>query len=121
MGVQHLHFLKLAPTLISVKCSKPHGDWRFLFFSNFISPKFRVHLDLHICHWDFLFYRKIEITKNSSRFASIMEFFCILLQCRVHLSISKLHSSNFLHHGWSKSAVPAGHKQKKLFFPLQTL
>jgi hypothetical protein len=24
-----------------------------------------------------------------------------------------------LHHGRSKSAVPAGHKQKKLFFPLQ--
>jgi hypothetical protein len=26
MGVQHPHFLKLAPTLGSVKCSIPHGD-----------------------------------------------------------------------------------------------
>jgi hypothetical protein len=50
MGVQHLHFLKLAPTLGSVKCSIPHGDWKFYFFSNFIFPKFRVHLDLHIYH-----------------------------------------------------------------------
>jgi hypothetical protein len=29
------------------------GD--FTFFSNFIFPKFRVHLDLHIYHWDFCF------------------------------------------------------------------
>jgi hypothetical protein len=41
-------FLKLAPTLGSVKCSIPHGDWRFSFFSNFIFPKFRIHMDLHI-------------------------------------------------------------------------
>jgi hypothetical protein len=32
-----------------------------------------------------------------------------------------LRSLELLHHGRSKSAVPAGHKQKKLFFPLQTL
>jgi hypothetical protein len=44
-----------APTLGSVKCSIPHGDWRFHFFSNFIFLKFRVHLDLHIYHWDFGF------------------------------------------------------------------
>jgi hypothetical protein len=32
MGIQHTHFLKLAPTLGSVKSSIPHGDWRFHFF-----------------------------------------------------------------------------------------
>jgi hypothetical protein len=35
MDVQHLHFLKLAPTLGSVKSSIPHGAWRFHFFPNF--------------------------------------------------------------------------------------
>jgi hypothetical protein len=35
---------------------------------------------------------KIKITKNSSRFASVMEFFCIFLLCRVHLSM--FHSSS---------------------------
>jgi hypothetical protein len=29
---QHLHFLKLAPTLGSVESSIPHGLWRFYFF-----------------------------------------------------------------------------------------
>jgi hypothetical protein len=46
MGIQHPHFLKLALTLGSVKCSICHGDWRFHFFSNFIFPEFRVYLDL---------------------------------------------------------------------------
>jgi hypothetical protein len=55
MGVQHPHFLKLAPTLGSVKHSFPHGDWRFHFFSNFTFPESRVHLDLHIHRWDFRF------------------------------------------------------------------
>jgi hypothetical protein len=55
MGVQYPHFLKLAPTLGSVKCSIPHGDWRFHFFSNFIFAKFKVHLDLHFYYWDFCF------------------------------------------------------------------
>jgi hypothetical protein len=32
MDVQHLHFIKLAPTLGSVECSIPHGDLRFHFF-----------------------------------------------------------------------------------------
>jgi hypothetical protein len=56
MGVQHPHFLKLAPTLGSVKSSIPHGDWRFHFFSNFFLSKFRVHLDLHIycCNFGFM-------------------------------------------------------------------
>jgi hypothetical protein len=35
---------------------------------------------------------KIEITKYSSRFASVMEIFCTLLQCRVDLSM--FHSSS---------------------------
>jgi hypothetical protein len=48
-------FLKLAPTLGSVKSCKLHGDWRFHFFSNFIFPKFRAHLDLHIYNSDFRF------------------------------------------------------------------
>jgi hypothetical protein len=39
MGVQHLHFLKLAPTLGSVKSSNPHGTWRFHFFSIFFLLK----------------------------------------------------------------------------------
>jgi hypothetical protein len=51
MGAHHPRFLKLAPTLGSVKSSIPHGDWRFNFFSNFFSSKFRVQLDLHIYHW----------------------------------------------------------------------
>jgi hypothetical protein len=55
MGIQHPHFLKLALTLGSVKCSIPHGDWRFYFFQNVIFAKFRVHLDLHIYRWDFGF------------------------------------------------------------------
>jgi hypothetical protein len=55
MGVQHTHFLKLAPTLRRIKSSIPHGDWRFHLFWNFIFPKFRVHLDLHIHRWDFSF------------------------------------------------------------------
>jgi hypothetical protein len=55
MGVQHLHFLELAPTLGSVKSSIPHGDWKFHFFSNVVFPKFRVHLELHIYCWDFCF------------------------------------------------------------------
>jgi hypothetical protein len=35
---------------------------------------------------------KIEITKNSTSFASVMENFCTPLQCRVHLSM--FHSSS---------------------------
>jgi hypothetical protein len=41
---------------------------------------------------------KIEITKNSSRIASVMDIFCTLLQCRVHLSMFHSSStSNFWH------------------------
>jgi hypothetical protein len=49
MGVKLPHFLKLAPTLGSVKSSVPH------FFSNFIFSKFRVYMDLYIYGWDFWF------------------------------------------------------------------
>jgi hypothetical protein len=61
--VQHPHFLKLAPTLGSVKSCKLHGDWRFYFFSNFIFSKFRLHLDLHIYHSDFCFMKKLRSQK----------------------------------------------------------
>jgi hypothetical protein len=50
--------LNLAPTLGRVKPYLPHGAWRFYFFSNFIFDEFRVHLDLHIHHWDFCFMKK---------------------------------------------------------------
>jgi hypothetical protein len=73
-GVQHPHFLKLALALGSIKFSIPHGDWRFYFFLNFIFPKFRLHMDLHIHRWDFCL-KKIESTKNSTRIAIVMESF----------------------------------------------
>jgi hypothetical protein len=47
-----LFFLKFFE---AVKCSNPHGDWRFQIFSNFIFSKFRVHLDLHIHRGNFCF------------------------------------------------------------------
>jgi hypothetical protein len=49
------------------------GD--FIFFQIF--PKIRRWQDLHINHWDFCLI-KCEFTKNSSRIASIMEFFLYL-------------------------------------------
>jgi hypothetical protein len=55
MGAQYTHFFKLPPTLGSVKSSISHRVWRFYFFCNFIFPKFRVHLDLHIYRSDFCF------------------------------------------------------------------
>jgi hypothetical protein len=55
MGVQHPHFLKLAPTLGSANSSNIHGEWRFHFFPKKKIPKFKVHLDLHIDLWDFCF------------------------------------------------------------------
>jgi hypothetical protein len=79
------------PFFGSVKSSVPHGDWRFHFFQIF----FLLNLEYTwtfistvgiFCSW------KIEITKISSRFASVMEIFCTLLQCRVHLSM--FHSSS---------------------------
>jgi hypothetical protein len=53
-GEKHPHFLKLALTLGSIKCSIHHRDWRYYFFSNFIFSKFRIHLDLYINCWDFV-------------------------------------------------------------------
>jgi hypothetical protein len=63
MDVHHPHFLKHAPTLGSVKSSICHEDWRFHFLSNFIFPKFRVHLDYHIYYWDFCFTKKLRSLK----------------------------------------------------------
>jgi hypothetical protein len=83
--------LNLAPTLGRVKSSLPHGAWRFDFFSNF----FWLNLEYT---WTFIFTIgifvswKIEITKNSTSFASVMEIFCTPLQWRVHLSM--FHSSS---------------------------
>jgi hypothetical protein len=59
MGVQHPHFLKLAPTLGSANSSKIHGEWRFHFFLKKKIPKFRFYLDLHICLWDFCFMKNL--------------------------------------------------------------
>jgi hypothetical protein len=58
MGIQHPHYLKLAPTLGSANSSKIHGEWRFHFFPNKKIPEFRTHLDLHIYCWDFCFMKK---------------------------------------------------------------
>jgi hypothetical protein len=55
MGVQHPHFLELAPTLGRVKSSISHGAWRFHFSFNFFSSIFSLHLDLHIHYRDFSF------------------------------------------------------------------
>jgi hypothetical protein len=55
MGVQHPHFLKLAPTLGSANSSEIHGEWRFHFFPQFVFAKFSPYLDLHIYRWDFCF------------------------------------------------------------------
>jgi hypothetical protein len=78
MGVQHPHFLKLVPTLGSVKCSILHRDWRFYFFSNFIFSEFRVHMDLHIYRW-IIVLKKSEITNNLTIYAKVMEMFSTLL------------------------------------------
>jgi hypothetical protein len=52
-------------TLGSVKSSIPHEDWRFTFFGILFFPKFRVHLDLHIHHWDFSFIKNcLKFLKN---------------------------------------------------------
>jgi hypothetical protein len=53
MGVQHLHFLKFAPTLVTVKSSILHKAWKFYFFPNFGFAQIRGDLDLHIHYWDF--------------------------------------------------------------------
>jgi hypothetical protein len=91
MGAQYTHFFKLPSTLGSVKSSIPHRVWRFNFFLNFFS------LNLGYT-WTFIstvrifFSWKIEITKNSTSFASVMEVFCTPFQCRVHLTM--FHSSS---------------------------
>jgi hypothetical protein len=61
--VQHLHFLKVAPTLGSVKSSIPRGAWRFHFFPNSIFAKIRVHLELPIHRSDFSFMKKCNHKK----------------------------------------------------------
>jgi hypothetical protein len=51
-------FSSFPPTLGSVKSSIPRRVWRFHFFPSFIFAKFRLHLDLHIHHWDFCSMKK---------------------------------------------------------------
>jgi hypothetical protein len=87
-------FWSLPFALGSVKCSILHGDWRFHFFSNFIFSTFRVHFGIFVL-WE------IEITKNSSRIANIMEIFYTLLQCMVHLSMFQSSSTSKI---WYTSA-----------------
>jgi hypothetical protein len=71
-----------------------HSSWR-LEISLF--PKFYFFLNLEYI-WTFIstvgifVSCKIEITKNSTIFASVMEIFCTLIQCKVHLSM--FHSSS---------------------------
>jgi hypothetical protein len=58
--------LKLAP--YTWKCKILQITWRLeisLFLQNFIFPKFRVHLDLHIYHWNFLFHEQVKSQINS--------------------------------------------------------
>jgi hypothetical protein len=88
-GVQHPHFLKLVPTLGGVKSSIPHGAWSF-FFPQIFFLKLK-NTWTFICIVGILVLWKSEFSKNSSRIASVMEMFCILLQCKVHLSM--FHSS----------------------------
>jgi hypothetical protein len=85
-------FLKLAPTLGSVKCSIPHGDWRFYFFSNLeYTWTFISTIEIFVS-------KKRKITKKLTIFVSIMEKFCTLLQCKVHLSMYHSASTSKIWH-----------------------
>jgi hypothetical protein len=135
------NLLNLAPILGRLKSSIPHGVWRFHIF-----PIFLLNLEYTFISTEDFTSWKSEFTKNSSRFACVMEIFCTLLQCKVHLSMfhssptskdlvhkyltwctlkwcksSKLCSSKILHQRWSNSVAPARSNGTKLFFPLQTL
>jgi hypothetical protein len=55
MGAQYTHFFKLPPSLGSVKSSIHHRVWGFYFILNFIFPKFRLDMGLHIYRLDFRF------------------------------------------------------------------
>jgi hypothetical protein len=66
-----------------------NGDFIFfgiLFLLNFVHTWTFISTVRIFVSW------KIEITKNSTSFASVMEIFCTLLQCKVHLSM--FHSSS---------------------------
>jgi hypothetical protein len=67
MGIQHSHFLKVAPTLGSVNSSIPHGNWsstvfQILFFLNleYSGPSY---LPL-----EFLFHEKFRSLKIPQEF-----------------------------------------------------
>jgi hypothetical protein len=55
--LQHLHFLKVALTLGSMKSSIFQGAWKFSIFSIFFA-KMKVHLDLLFQCSDFGFIKK---------------------------------------------------------------
>jgi hypothetical protein len=95
MGVQYPHFLKLALPLHLEVLNLPF----LMEIRDFIFFQILVFLNLEYM-WTFtstvgIFISwKIEITKNSSRIASVMEIFCTLLRCRVHLSMFHLSSTS---------------------------
>jgi hypothetical protein len=82
------------------KCWIFHPSWilEILFF---FQTLFFLNLEYT---WTFIFAIgifvswKIEITKNSARFASVMEIFCTLLQCTVDLSMFHLLSTSKIWH-----------------------
>jgi hypothetical protein len=51
-------FFEAGRYLGSIKACISHGDWRSYFFPKISFPKIRVHLDLHIYHWNFSFIKK---------------------------------------------------------------
>jgi hypothetical protein len=72
-----------------------HGDF------NFFQILFLLNLDYTwtlISTAGILVSWKNEITKNSTRIASVMEFFCTLLQCKVDLSMFHLSSTSKIWH-----------------------
>jgi hypothetical protein len=92
MGAHCTHFFKLPPTLGSVKSSILHKVWRFYFFLEFYFFLNLEYPNTFISTIRIFVSWKIEITKNSTSFASVMEIFRTPLQCRVHLSM--FHSSS---------------------------
>jgi hypothetical protein len=86
------NLLYLAPTLGRVKSSFTHGTWRFHFFQILFLLKIDYYTLTFISTIGFLVSWKSKITKNSTRIAIVMEMCCILLQCKVHLSM--FHSSS---------------------------
>jgi hypothetical protein len=93
MGVQHPIFwsLPLHLEVLNLPFFMKIGDFNFfqiLFFLNLGYIWTFISTVGIFVSW------KIEITKNSARFSSVMEIFCTLLQCKVHLSMFHLSSTS---------------------------